>query len=447
MQNMTSGNITRQIFFFSLPIVLGNITQQLYNTADAMVVGRLIGNDAFASVSVANPIMSVVLFFLVGMTLGINALLARQYGAGDEKQFRTEYCTAFLAGVGFTVLASGVCVLCSRQLLLLVHTPAEILDATDQYLKIIFVGMIFAFLYNFFANVLRAVGDSRAAFLFLVASSCINVVLDIVLVSGTSLGVRGAAIATVISQLLSSLFCILYIYRRYPLLNLHPGNLVFEFSALRQVLSYSWASAFQQTVLYLGRLLVQGAINAEGIDMITGYNAAFRLESFELAFIEGNASGLATFSGQNLGAKRYDRLRSGLWHTIAMNYLYLAIVLVVLFAFPEQLIGLYVTADNPGARAIGVTYITHMLVGYLCTVINSSTQGFFRGVGRNRLTMVSTTLQIIIRCSLTILLVPRIGILGVCIGCTMGWVVMTIHNSIRMAFHLRRLPKTARADG
>ena len=170
--DMTSGNITRQIFLFSLPIVMGNIFQQLYNTADAIIVGQMIGKDAFAAVSVANPIMSVVLFFLVGLSMGVGILLAQKYGAKDLDTFRRQYSTALIAGVLFTLISALLCILCSRWMLKAANTPVEILDITDHYLKIIFVGMFFSFLYNYFASALRAIGDSRASFIFLWSIFC-----------------------------------------------------------------------------------------------------------------------------------------------------------------------------------------------------------------------------------------------------------------------------------
>lgn len=231
--SMTEGNITRQLMGFSFPIIMGNIFQQLYNTADAMIVGKMIGNEAFAAVSVANPIMSVVLFFLVGLSMGVGVLLAQRYGAKDMKMFKIQFSTALIAGSVFTVAASVICIACSKAMLRAANTPAEILKDTDLYLKVVFAGLFFSFLYNYLAAALRSIGDSRTAFLFLVISSVTNVVLDIVFIRFTPLGVTGAATATVLSQGLSSVLCVIHIYRNIPVLALKREEFIFEKSIKR----------------------------------------------------------------------------------------------------------------------------------------------------------------------------------------------------------------------
>lgn len=436
---MTEGNISRQIFYFSLPIIMGNIFQQLYNTADAMIVGKMIGKDAFASVSVANPIMSVVLFFLVGLSMGVGVLLAQRFGAGDMKMFKIQFSTALIAGTAFTVTASAICIVCSRLMLTAANTPAEIMEDTDRYLKVIFAGLFFSFLYNYLAAALRAIGDSRTAFVFLVISSVTNVLLDIVLIRYTSLGVMGAAVATVIAQALSSLLCVLHIYRRIPVLALRTGEFIFEKRVLKDTIVFSWASALQQTFLYFGRLLVQSTINAHGTDMITGYNAAIRLEAFIMAFIDGTGNAIATFAGQNKGAKRPERLKKGLVRTIQMNVAFIVVCGILMLAMPRMLIGLYVDLENTRAVQIGVTYITIMPVFYLFCAIMSAMQGFFRGVGKVRITMFATFFQIITRCALAILLVPEHGIYGVCISVIVGWILMFFYDGTLCVRYLKRV--------
>ena len=422
--NMTEGNITKQMISFSMPIIMGNIFQQLYNTADAVIVGHMIGSDAFAAVSVANPIMSVVLFFMVGLSMGVGVLLAQRYGAGDEEGFRTELSTALIAGVLFAAVTAALCIGCSGLMLRAVQTPAEIMEDTNAYLKVIFVGMFFSFLYNFYAAALRAIGDSRTAFLYLMLSSVVNVVLDMVLLRFTPLGVVGAALATVLSQALSVALCVVYIYRRIPMLALRKGEFVFEKWVLKDTVVFSWAAALQQTFLYFGRLLVQGTINARGTDMITGYNAAIRLEAFIMAFIDGTSAALSSFAGQNKGAGQYGRLKAGLWRTLQMNFAFLLAAGALMLGVPRLLIGLYVEAGNEAAMAIGVTYLTVMPVFYFFCTGMSALQGFFRGVGKVKITMIATFSQIIIRCVLAVLLVPRYGIYGVCISVITGWVLM-----------------------
>jgi len=436
---MTQGSITRQLTGFSLPVIMGNIFQQLYNTADAMIVGRMIGKDAFAAVSVANPIMSVVLFFLVGLSMGVGVLLAQRYGADDAKAFKVQYSTALIAGTVFTLAVSMVCVLFSKSMLYAVNTPEEIMRDTDRYLKMIFIGLIFSFLYNYLAAALRSIGDSKTAFVFLMVSAVTNVFLDILLIRFTSLGVLAAALATVLSQALSSVLCMLYIYQKIPILALSPGEFVFEKSVLKNTLLFSWAAALQQTFLYFGRLLVQGTINAQGTDMITGYNAAIRLEAFIMAFIDGTGNSIATFAGQNLGAGRKDRLKKGLVRVIQMNLIFIIAWGVLMTLMPERMIGLYLDPGNTSALEIGVVYLKVMPVFYGFCAVMSAMQGFFRGVGKVRFTMFATFSQIITRCVLAVILVPIWGIYGVCISVIAGWVFMFFLDGIVCIRYFRRI--------
>lgn len=437
-RNMTEGGISGQIVGFAVPIILGNIFQQLYNTVDAVIVGRLLGKEAFAAVSVANPIMSVVLFFLVGLTMGVGVLLSQKFGAGEREAFRIQFSTGLIGGLVFTLLMAVICIPLSGMMLRAAQTPAEIFDVTKQYLQVIFAGMIFSFLYNYYASALRSIGDSRTAFLYLVISSAVNVVLDIVFVTKTPFGVLGAAFATVLAQAFSFVLCICYVRKKIPMLVLGKGRWIFEKKILKDTVIFSWAAALQQTVLYFGRLLIQGTVNAHGTDMITGYNAAIRIESFTMAFIDGTAAALATFAGQNVGAGKWKRLKQGLYRTLFMNGLYVLVSGIVMVVCASQLISVFVDSSNTEVLRVGTTYLKVMAANYLFCSILSATQGFFRGVGMVKVTMIATMVQMVVRCSLALLLVPGMEIMGVCVSVIMGWIVVSLLNGWHVAQYFRR---------
>ena len=438
---MTEGKISRQIVVFSIPIILGNIFQQLYNTTDAIIVGRLIGKDAFAAVSVANPIMSVVLFFLVGLTMGVGVLLSQQYGAGLRDKFRVQFSTGLIGGIVFTLAVAAVCIPLSGLMLRAAQTPGEILESARQYLQIVFGGMIFSFLYNYYASALRSIGDSRTAFLYLVLSSVLNIVLDIALITGTTLGVAAAALATVLSQAVSFVLCVFYVRKRVPMLRLGKGQWIFEKRILKDTVVFSWAAALQQTVLYFGRLLIQGTVNVHGTDMITGYNAAIRIESFIMAFIDGTSAALATFAGQNVGAGRWKRLKQGLYRTFLMNAVYVLITGVAMFVFAGGMISLFMDESSPEILRVGVTYLRVMAGCYLFCSLLSAMQGFFRGVGLVKITMIATMLQMGVRCLLALILVPRLEIWGVCISVIAGWLAVCMFNGTNCVKYFRQLAK------
>ncbi|WP_312642550.1 MATE family efflux transporter [Hydrogenoanaerobacterium sp.] len=425
--SMVSGNPAKAIITFATPMILGNIFQQLYNTADAVIVGQFIGEDALASVGVANPIMSIVIFFIFGICVGMSVLMAQLYGAADYKGFKEEASTSLIAGLVFTVALSVLCWFLSKPILVLTKTPPEILGDADRYLKIIFVGLIFSFLYNYYSAALRAMGDSKTPFLFLLLSSVLNVVLDIFFIQSLHTGVEGAAIATVISQAVSSILCILYVYRKIPLLALKRREFIFQKSILVKTINYSWISAVQQTFLYVGRLLVQGAVNPFGTSVIAAYNAATRVEGFVLAPFDSMSASISTYCAQNMGAGLKHRIKSGYKIGTVINIIYSLVACAVLFLFAPQIMQLFVNANEASSVIkVGSEYLQMMAFFYILAGMTYIMQGFFRGVGRLKITMVTTGSQILIRVILSYLLVPKLGVSGVCYATLIGWIFMVL---------------------
>lgn len=437
--DMTRGNITSHIVTFAIPIIIGNIFQQLYNTMDAMIVGRMLGGDAFASVSVANPIMSVVLFFLVGLCMGVSVLISQKFGAKRYDEVKNQLSTALIAGVIFTLCAAAVCVFFSGAMLTMANTPPEIFDETNKYLRIIFIGLIFSFLYNYYASALRAIGISRAVLVFLVISFGVNIVLDIVFIRYSPLGVSGAAAATVIAQGLSALLCIAYVYRCVPMLALKRGEFTFHRDILLTTVAFSWAAALQQTVLYLGRLMIQGTVNSYGMGMINGYNAAIRLEAFVMAVIDGTAAAVAAYAGQNLGAEKYGRLKKGLWRTVVLNWSFCIVCTAAFLIMPDQLVGMYLKNADAEVIHIGTTYIRTMAVFYMLCCVMSAMQGFFRGAGKLKVTMVATFSQIVVRVAFTVILMPYLGVTGICISVILGWIMIFLYDGLQYVKFFKQL--------
>lgn len=418
------------IIRFAIPMMLGNLFQQLYNTVDAAIVGRVLGKDALAAVGVANPIMSIAIFLIFGLCIGLSTLLAQLYGAHRDGDFKREISTSLLAGLGFTVVVGALFFFLSRPILVLTRTPAEILDSADGYLRVIFCGLIFSFLYNFYSSSLRAMGDSRTPFLFLLVSSVLNVGLDILFVAYLGTGVEGAAWATVISQGISSLLCIVYVYRSIPLLALSRKELIFDPSVLRETLAYGWAAAVQQTFLYVGRLLVQGVVNPLGTSTIAAFNAAMRVEAFVFAPFDSIGTAASTFCAQNKGADQPARIRQGFntGRNINLCCGVLSCVLLLLFASPIMTI--FVDAAETEVIRIGAKYLIMMAPLYIMTSYTYNLQGFFRAVGLLWITMIATGGQIFLRVVLAYWMVPFMGIAGVCVSIAIGWVYMIIFEQL-----------------
>lgn len=428
--DMSKGSPSKILITFSLPIVLGNIFQQLYNTTDAIIVGRFIGKNALAAVGVANPIMSIAIFFIFGICMGASVLMSGLFGAERYSELKKEVSTSLIAGIIFTLGMSIVCILLSRWALRLIGTPNDILNDADTFLKIIFGGLIFSFLYNFYSSALRAIGDSKTPLIFLVISCVLNGILCVVFITIFKWGVAGSAVATVISQGISSLLCILYVYIKIPLIRLKPNELFLDKHLLKQTIQYSWVSALQQTFLYIGRLLVQGVVNPFGTNAIAAYNSVTRVDAFVLSPGDGFAASISTYSAQNKGAGRKDRIIEGYKKGNIIITIYSAATALIVFIGAEVVMKLFVSGSEKEVISIGVEYLKIMSIFYVLSGFCNIFQGLFRGVGKLRITLIATTMQITIRVVLSYILAPHLGIVSVCYAVAVGWIFMIIYEGL-----------------
>lgn len=423
---MTQGNPSRILLTFAIPLLFTNILQQLYNTTAAIIVGRLIGENALAAVGVANAIMSVAIFFLFGICIGTSVLMAQIFGAGNYDEFKKEVSTALITGIIFTLVLSVICIFLTRWMLVIIGTPLEILDDTQVFLQIIFGGLIFSFLYNFYSSSLRAIGDSKTPLVFLIISCILNAVLCIVLIKVSNLGVEGSAIATVVSQAVSSLLCIIYVYRKIPLISLKKNEFVVDKKLLKLSIKYSWVTALQQTCLYIGKLLVQGAVNPFGTNAIAAFNSVTRVDTFIFAFGESYSASMATYSAQNKGAGKISSIIEGFRISIFTMVAYSIVLGVIVFFSAESIMKIFVTGKEVEVIEIGLEYLKILSVFYILSNVNNVFQGLFRGIGKLRIPFWATFIQIAIRVALSYTLSPYFGMKSISYAISIGWIIMLL---------------------
>lgn len=445
--DMTEGNSSKILITFSVPMVLGNIFQQLYNTTDAIIVGRFIGKNALASVGVANPIMSIAIFFIFGICIGFSVLMSQIFGAGKYKILKREMSTALIVGIIFTIIISIVCMALSKWVLVITGTPREILSDADVYLKIIFAGLIFSFLYNFYSSALRSIGDSKTPLIFLMVSCVLNGILCVVFIVVFKLGVAGSAIATVIAQGVSSALCIAYVYIKIPLIRLNQHELIIDKSLLRRTIQYSWVSALQQTCLYIGKLLVQGVVNPFGTNAIAAYNSVTRVDAFVLAPGDSFAASIATYAAQNKGAKKWSRIIEGYKKGNIIITVYSLATAMVVFFGAGQIMNLFVASSEFEVIRIGVNYLKVMSIFYVLSGFCNIFQGFFRGVGKLRITLIATIMQISVRVAFSYFFAPYVGILSVCYAIAIGWVLMITYEGLSCKKYFREVAQLNLLDG
>jgi putative MATE family efflux protein len=422
--DMTVGRISPQLIRFAIPLILGNFFQLTYNAADSIIVGRFVGANALAAVGAASPIMNIIIFMIVGICLGMSVLMSEFYGAGDLKKLKREISTSFIAGGIFTLILIILGIIFSRSILSFMNTPAEIIDDATHFLQIIFIGLIFTFIYNIYASTLRSMGNSKVPLYFLITSSIMNVIMDILFVVVFKMGVVGAACATVTAEAISALLCIYYVWKEIPILKFKRSEFVFDRLLLRDTVNYSSVSAMQQTCLYIGKLFVQGAVNPLGVHAIAAFNAVNRIDDFVLAPEQSIANSATTFLAINRGAGQTERMRKGFIASYKIELIYSAFLMVGIYFGAHWLI--YPFVGDEGAKVIesGVSYLQTMAFFYFLPGLTNAYQGYFRGIGKLKVTLNSTFFQITARAIAAYILAPHFGLSGVAFACLAGWIVM-----------------------
>ena len=391
--DMTEGKIIPQLTGFTIPLILGNLFQLTYNAADSVIVGKFVGDDALAAVGTAGPIMNMVILFISGMCMGAGILMSTQYGAKKYAQLECQISTAMIGGLAFSAAVTVLLLIFAHPLLVLLQVPQDIIGTAAVYLRIIFSGLTFTFIYNFFSNTLRALGDSRAPLIFLIISAVLNVVLDLFFVLVLRWGVPGSALATVLSEALCCLFCLGYIKKKVPLLCLGEKWKVFDRAVLGRTFSYGITSALQQMCVQLGKICVQTIVNVQGVAFIAAFTAINRVDDFAMTPQQNIAHASTTFMAQNRGAGKNRRMKQGFYCTILLETIYTAVVLALVFGFSRQIMELFVGNDSEEVVTLGISYLKLIAFMYVMPAATNIIQGFFRGLGDLKVTLISTILN------------------------------------------------------
>lgn len=434
--DMTKGPVMRPLVRFTLPLVLANVFQLTYNAADAVIVGRFVGKEALAAVGAAGPMVNIITFLVVGACLGAGVLMSEFFGAQDRETLKSEVGTSLTAGLAFTLVLVLACGLFAQPLLRLTQVPESLLPSATLYLQIVCAALPFSFLYNLFASALRAVGDSRTPLLFVAASACANIVVDYVFVVVLEMGVAGAALATALAMMFSGVLCTAYVWLRIPLLRPGWAQLRPKTALLRRTVGYSWVTAMQQAALYIGKLLVQSCVNTLGVDTIAAFNAVNRVDDFAYTPQQNIAHAMTTFIAQNRGAGKNDRIERGFRAGAILEAIYWAVLAVAVLLSAKSIMSLFVDNDQT-VVTMGTTYLHWMALFYLLPACTNWIQGYFRGMGDLKVTLISTSVQMVGRVIFTLFLAPRFGIAGIAFAQLGGWAVMLAYEA-PILLHARR---------
>ena len=424
--DMTQGKILLPLVSFTIPLVLGNLFQLTYNAADSVIVGKYVGEQALAAVGTSTPIMNIAILLISGMCMGASVLMSSQYGAKDYDTLSRQISTTMLAGCGFSVVFSLLMLLLANPVLRLIRVPETAIPEAAAYLRIIFMGLIFTFMYNFLANTMRALGDSTTPIYFLVASSVLNIIGDLFFVAVLRWGSMGCAVATVVSEAVCCMLCIIYIKRKVPELNLGKAWFVFDGTLLKQTILYGWTSAMQQGTVQLGKIGVQAIANTMGVSVMAAYTIVNRIDDFTCLPEQNIAHSMTSFMAQNSGAGKKDRVRKGFWGGMKIELVYGMIILLVCFFFAEPVVRLFVS-DTDVVKE-GVTYLKLISFMYLLPAVTNGIQGYFRGIGDLKITLISSMVNMGVR-----VLAAFVFVFGFAMkvetfpfACLAGWIAMLI---------------------
>lgn len=386
IEPMTNGSISKHLIFFSLPLLLGNLFQQLYNTVDSLIVGNYLGSNALAAVSSSGSLIFMLIGFLSGISSGAGVIIARYFGAEDTVNVRRAVHTTVSFGLVASLFMTAVGMILSTPILIWMGTPSSVMHEASTYLKLYFAGSIGFVMYNIFVGILQAVGDSRHPLYYLIISSIINVILDVLFINVFLMGVAGAALATVISQLFSALLCFFQLTKEKGSYRLVIRDLCFDFSMLKKIIVIGLPSGIQNSIIAFANVVVQSYINIFGEMAMAGYGAYTKIEGFAFLPINSFTMALTTFVSQNLGAQKQERTIKGARFGIILTVCLAQLVGVLVFLFAPSLIGAFdSTAD---VIRFGVEKARASAPFYFLLAYSHSIAAILRGASKTVIPMI-----------------------------------------------------------
>lgn len=387
VKNLTEGPPLKLLFFFSLPMVAGNLFQQLYNMVDTAVVGKFVGEDAVAAVGSSFPVVFLAVAIAAGLSMGCNVVISQLFGAGRIHEMKTTVCTALitLSAVGLTLMLLGT--LLAPSILQLLGTDPDIMTASQTYLRIYFGGAGFLFLYNTLNGIYNALGDSRTPLCFLMAASLGNIVLDLLFVARFGMGVAGVAWATLLAQGACALVSLTVMLRRLRRMPCEPEKRdlpfpLFDLSAVRRILKIGLPSMLQQSLVSASMMMMQGLVNSYGKVFVAGYTAATKIDTLAMMPNMNFANAISSYTAQNIGAGKYDRVKEGLKAILFMILIFSIVITLVIFLFGSQLLSLFLDpTDASGALSYGLSYMHTVSMFYILMGVMFVSNGVLRGAG------------------------------------------------------------------
>lgn len=426
--DLTQGNVMKTMLRFAVPMILGNLLQQCYNVADTLIVGRFLGPSALAAVGSSFTLMTFLTSILLGLCMGSGAVFSIRFGRRDDEGLKEGMCASFVLIAAITVALNVLVFAGADVIIAFLQVPREVRGMMREYLLVIFCGIAATFLYNYFASLLRAVGNSVAPLIFLAVSAALNIALDLWFVLGLNRGVAGAAQATVIAQYVSGLGIALYTWFFCPGLRVSRRHCQVRLSSLREIAGFSILTCIQQSVMNFGILMVQGLVNSFGTTVMAAFAAAVKIDAFAYMPVQDFGNAFSTFIAQNYGAKRVDRIRAGLKGAVAAAFAFCAAVSLLVWIFARPLMLLFVREGETAIIAEGVRYLRIEGAFYCGIGCLFLLYGLYRALEKPGMSVVLTIVSLGTRVALAYALsaVPALGVTGIWWSVPIGWVLADV---------------------
>lgn len=427
-KDLTKGSITKTMVVFAVPMILGNLLQQLYNIADTLIVGKFLGSHALAAVGASYTLMIFLTSILLGLCMGSGALFSISFGEKNIEKLKSNITVSFVLIFTFTIVINFLSFLFIDEIITLMKIPQDIFLLTREYLWIIFMGITFTFFYNFFASLLRALGNSVVPLVFLAVSAVMNIALDLWFVLGLDYGVGGAAAATVIAQGTAGIGIFIYTIYKFSWLRSGFREIKFSREIVREISQYSFLTSVQQSVMNLGILMVQGLINSFGTTVMAAFAVAVKIDSFAYMPVQDFGNAFSTFIAQNYGARENGRIQQGIKTAVKISVAFCIFVSAVVYVFAEKLMLIFVQSHESAILAAGVQYLRIEGVFYWGIGCLFLLYGFYRAVEKPGMSVVLTVISLGTRVALAYYLasLSSVGVVGIWWSVPIGWILADI---------------------
>lgn len=425
-KDLIHGHITKSIIYFSIPLILGNLLQQLYNIIDTLIVGQYLGSRALAAVGSSFTLMTFLTSIILGLCMGSGVLFSILYGANETDKMKVSFFVSFISIGILSVVMEMICILAIHPILYFLNIPAHVYQQTYNYLIIVFIGIIFTFIYNYFSSLLRALGDSKTPLYFLAISAIVNIILDITFITYFHMNTEGAALATVIAQAVSAILLTFYVYKKEKDILPQKKHCHFDKHIFQKIQSFSLLTCLQQSIMNFGILMIQGLVNSFGVVTMSAFTVAVKIDAFAYMPLQDFGNAFSTFIAQNKGAGKYERIQEGTKKAFQLSSFFCVIISFLVFVSASWLMQIFIDTSEIDIIRQGVEYLhiegaCYIGIGWLFLLY-----GYYRGMGKPGMSVVLTSVSLGTRVFLSYALASIFGTIIIWWSIPIGWFLADI---------------------